>query len=861
MSSSTYPRVSIVIPTLNEAENIQQLISRVLQSTNGLEVEIIVVDDNSKDGTQDQVLALEKTAPVRLLERKKPEHGLTGAVLAGARAAKGGIVVVMDADLSHPPERIPDLVGPISDNQSDMVIGSRYAPGGATPGWPAKRRWMSRAASTLAWPLTDVHDALGGFFAVKRELLADIPPDAAGFKIALEVLVRGGDDLRVQEIPIAFVDRTHGQSKMGSKVIFTYFKRLFVLAGGRFSHGSVTKIAAKALAVWLLDFALFACLLGMHLAPMEAHIASFTLAGALSYFFFRRENASLQTNHPSWVFPLRFLLVFFMALILRSGLLGALTGPLAWNPFWAIWPALAMGGLVKYIGSCFFIWPIKDHHGSGIRWRVISLGLLCYFCLMRLLYMGQTDLLPEEAYYWSYSRNLDNGYLDHPPMISWLIHAGTTLFGHNAFGVRIPIFFCWIAAAVFMFKLAQSLYDKSTAFRTLLLMQLLPIFFMVGLVATPDAPLVACWSGMLYFLHRALLHQKASAWLAVGLMFGLGLLSKYTIGLLGIAGLVFILLDRPSWRWLWHPAPYLAGAFSLLVASPVIVWNAQHNWMSFNFQSTRRLKADPKFSTHILFGSILGLLTPTGFLAAIRSLICGAETQVSPKRKALFMRVFTLVPLAVFLLFSFRNRPQFNWTGPLWLAVLPAIAAALSRKDLQDTLGRWLRILWNPTLAVVVITSGLLLHYLAFGLPGVGYSSKIELLPVGWSELGKEIEVIAEQEKQRTGAEPLSIGLDKYFIASQMAFYNPDPLEGIKESANRNFVGGRGLMYSLWFKPNNYKGRTLLAVTFEPEDLDSNKFESYFESLGPIQEGRLVRHGRYITSYYYRFGYGYRGSK
>lgn len=222
--------VSIVVPTLNEAENIDMLVERVLESTKGLNVEIVVVDDASRDGTQEKVRALEKVKPVRLLAREVPEQGLAGAVLAGARFARGDIVVVMDADLSHPPDKIPDLVNPILRGQCDMVIGSRYAPGGTTPGWSLKRRLMSRAASALAWPLTDVHDALSGFFAVRHEELLNIPADAAGFKIALEILVRGKRTLRVIETPIAFRDRVRGKSKMGLRVILIYLKRLCALS-------------------------------------------------------------------------------------------------------------------------------------------------------------------------------------------------------------------------------------------------------------------------------------------------------------------------------------------------------------------------------------------------------------------------------------------------------------------------------------------------------------------------------------------------------------------------------------------------------------------------------------------------------
>jgi dolichol-phosphate mannosyltransferase len=139
----------------------------------------------------------------------------------------------MDADLSHPPERIGDLVGPLLDRSQDMVIGSRYASGGRTPGWPWWRRFMSRVACVLAWPLARLRDPLSGFFATDRMWLIQCKGDAAGFKIALEVIVNAKRKFRVKEIPIVFRDRERGESKMRLNVLVTYLFRLLVLLARR----------------------------------------------------------------------------------------------------------------------------------------------------------------------------------------------------------------------------------------------------------------------------------------------------------------------------------------------------------------------------------------------------------------------------------------------------------------------------------------------------------------------------------------------------------------------------------------------------------------------------------------------------
>src|SRR5262245_38615956 len=157
-------RVSVILPTLDEAENIDVILADVLKACDeaSLDVEVFVVDDGSADGTRECVRLWEsKDHRVHLLAREG-ERGLAGAVLAGARFASGDVVVVMDADLSHPAEAVPALARPVLQGTCDMVIGSRYVSGGATPGWPLSRRLLSRSAAVLAGLLVDVSDPCSG---------------------------------------------------------------------------------------------------------------------------------------------------------------------------------------------------------------------------------------------------------------------------------------------------------------------------------------------------------------------------------------------------------------------------------------------------------------------------------------------------------------------------------------------------------------------------------------------------------------------------------------------------------------------------------------------------------------------------
>src|SRR5438445_13492511 len=248
--SPRHPLVSIIVPTRNEAENIAPLVEQIVSSAAPFH-EILFVDDDSTDGTRNAVRLLAARYPIRLIEQDRAEVGLAAAIMSGARAAQGEILLVMDADLSHPPERIKDLLAPLFAGGADLVVGSRYVKGGSTPGWPIWRRLMSRTGAALAYPLTGLHDSMCGFFAIGRSRLLELAPHTSGFKIVFETMVRGGDMLRVREIPIAFRDRAHGKSKMSFSVALRFFFRWlraifqYVARGGR-SRENSAKLAPTA---------------------------------------------------------------------------------------------------------------------------------------------------------------------------------------------------------------------------------------------------------------------------------------------------------------------------------------------------------------------------------------------------------------------------------------------------------------------------------------------------------------------------------------------------------------------------------------------------------------------------------------
>ena len=372
---------------------------------------------------------------------------------------------------------------------------------------------------------------------------------------------------------------------------------------------------------------------------------------------------------------------------------------------------------------------------------------------------------------------------------------------------------------------------------------------------TPDSPLTACWAAALFFLERALVAQQRGAWLGVGIAMGLGMLSKYSIGLAGLAAGLFLLVDASSRRWFLRWQPYAATLLAFALFSPVILWNAQHDWASFSYQGGR-VSADPRFSTHVLIFSIATVLTPTGLAGLlIFAFLKNADTAVRA-RQLLFMKVFATAPFAVVAFFSLRHVIKLWWTGPIWLAALPVLALGLWQFG-QRTSDRWVRASWLPTVMICALAYGVFFHYLALGLPGIDYSTQMNLLPVGWRELARQVDLVEKGVQDEMKMEPLVVGMDRNFISSEMAFYDKDESPGFLDTAGINLFGKNALMYQFWFPAKEQTGKAIVLVAFNENDLTRRALARHSERLGPVVRGDLARDGKFIRHYFYRVAYGY----
>jgi dolichol-phosphate mannosyltransferase len=228
-------KASLVVPTYNESENIMALLELVLEAMKGRDFEIIVVDDNSPDLTWTLVERFSAGRPNVSLVRRREERGLSSAVITGFDKATGGVLCVMDADLSHDPALLPKLVDAVEAG-ADAAIGSRRVPGGGADHWPWYRRAASDAATRLArwWLGVDLSDPMSGYFAVRREVYERVRGrmKPKGYKILLELVCRAAP-LKMVELPFVFKDRQQGISKVSPKVAREFLLSLWELGRER----------------------------------------------------------------------------------------------------------------------------------------------------------------------------------------------------------------------------------------------------------------------------------------------------------------------------------------------------------------------------------------------------------------------------------------------------------------------------------------------------------------------------------------------------------------------------------------------------------------------------------------------------
>jgi len=314
--------ISIILPTYNEIDNINIIIPKIAETLDreGFKWEIIVVDDNSPDGTASVAEVFGEKYPVKVCVRKT-DRGLSKAVIKGFELAEGDICLVMDADLSHPVEKIQDMVKPIISNECDATVGSRNIPGGGCAEWPFFRRIVSKLAGYMAKGVTSMSDPTSGFMAIRKGILDNIDIDPLGWKIVLEVTVKAQP--RIKEIPILFSERKMGKSKLSLKTQIDYLHHLWRLYSFRYPEiTQFLKFCMVGFSGIFIDTAVLVCLVELaFFDPRLAAIFAFTAAVSWNYFFNRvwtfKQGVDTKIAHTY----ITFLIICIIGLGIRIGIM------------------------------------------------------------------------------------------------------------------------------------------------------------------------------------------------------------------------------------------------------------------------------------------------------------------------------------------------------------------------------------------------------------------------------------------------------------------------------------------------------------------------------------------------------------
>jgi len=353
--------ISIIIPTYNEKDSIIPLVRRIDNALSGCEYEIIFVDDDSSDGTAETAKTLSPQFPVKVIVRKN-KKGLASAVVDGLKQTSGQIVGVMDADLQHPPEVIPDLLREI-DSGADMVIASRYTKGGSCQGWGATRRIISRGAIFLAHLLLPstrkINDPVSGFFMFDKRAVASADLRPTGYKILLEILLSGKFN-SVAEVAFTFQTRSGGESKLNARQQIQYLEHLYslmkrkgeLLRFGKFCLVGLSGVLVNIGLLWLLtEVAGLFYLYSAAISIETSIISNFILND-----FFTFSDRRLSTSKSFLTRLLKYNLVTLAGLGVNMGVLWLLVGGFGMYYLLAQLVGIAAATLWNYLASTWWTW-------------------------------------------------------------------------------------------------------------------------------------------------------------------------------------------------------------------------------------------------------------------------------------------------------------------------------------------------------------------------------------------------------------------------------------------------------------------------------------------------------------------------
>lgn len=461
---------------------------------------------------------------------------------------------------------------------------------------------------------------------------------------------------------------------------------------------------------------------------------------------------------------------------------------------------------------------------SGRPAAVLAAAILA-MTLVRLWLAGGLGLTDDEAYYRLWALAPAMGYFDHPPMVGWMIAAGRWLAGDSPLGIRLVAVLVSLLGPFVLWRTASILFGPSVARSAVWLALAMPLLAVGGVIITPDTPSVLFWGLAGWALAELHVSRNANWWLAVGACAGLGLLSKYTNLFVGAGILMWLVLVRDNRRWFRSWQLWTGGALALLLAAPVLLWNAQHEWASFAKQFGRVGHGGRLTAVYVaeLLGGALGLMSPVIAGLGALGLVRIARSATSLRDQASTLLAAGMLPfLAYLLVHSTHDRVQANWMAPLYPSFALCAAVALTGGDTAHRLGQAAGRLARWAVGLGFLISGLLYWHALSPLVQLPGQRDPTSQTRGWRELA------AELERLRTSTGACWVATSNYATTGQLAYHLKDKAPVVQLTERIRYAHLPGLDPALLACPALYvelerrSAPALLAERFRSvERLDS----------------------------------------
>ncbi|MFQ5560192.1 MAG: ArnT family glycosyltransferase [Nitrospinota bacterium] len=472
--------------------------------------------------------------------------------------------------------------------------------------------------------------------------------------------------------------------------------------------------------------------------------------------------------------------------------------------------------------------------------------LISVFFVVKLVYSALIDLTPDEAYYWSWSNHLDLSYYDHPPMVAYLISL-TTFFGYfdSPVMVRLGALLMGSGISIVVYKMASTVFKSFRAgFWAVVWLNLSLLFSLGASIITPDTPQAFFSILFIYFFYRTLFESLQDGFLWSGVFLGFALLSKYSAFLFIPAASLFLMLSRQHRPLLRKKEVYLMFLISLLLFSPVLLWNYSQNWASFQFQVSHGLLSKSSHNSLLGFLELLGtqllLITPFLFFLLFVSAFYGWQRG---KEEPVFLYLFCMsVPvLLFFFLVSFKTKIEGNWPSQGYLALIVlsgGVTAGFQRIFLSDkNVNLFRKLKWASVATASIIV--FLAHLLAAAPPKfIVKKTSIAKRILGWKDLGEKVTMLM------TNAEfnPAFVITNGHQVSSEIEFY--------AEGSFEVFQTGEHYRYPyLKSSLRRQNGKNALYLSGDRERNQIGHIKKFFETVQELEPETVKRKGESVRGY------------